>query len=242
MSSKATLIPSSKAPLTWQNFRFYTNSYAYLDDLAKHYGETFMLPLGGDKSSPYVFFSNPQDIRGLHSLDYGEFVMENSLLKAIFGNGSMLLINREEHKRDRKLLSPSLRGVKIDALGTLVYQRTIKVFEEIEVGETFVAGSVVRKILLYVIVEVVFGKQNDELYEEMHSLFTKLLTLITFPGDSLIFFDLLRFNLGGWSPWERLQECRQKIEGVLQREIDKRRQQERLDSGGILSLMLSNSK
>ncbi|NEO79850.1 cytochrome P450 [Moorena sp. SIO4G3] len=242
MSSIPTIIASSKAPLQWQNFRFYTNSYAYLDDLVRCYGETFMLPLGGSQSCPYVFFSNPQDIRAVHSLDYGEFVMENSLLKAIFGNGSMLLIDRDQHKRDRKLLSPPLRGGEIRALGSLVYQRTIKVFGEIETGEIFVASRVIRKILLYVIVEIVFGKQNDQLYEEMHCLFSKLLTLITFPGDSLIFFDLLRVNLGVWSPWKRLQQCRQEIESLLQREIDQRRQQKKLDSRDILSLMLSNSK
>jgi cytochrome P450 len=243
MSSKQTLIPSSKLPLPWQNFRFYTNSYAYLDDLAKQYGETFMLPLAGDPSCPYVFFSNPQDIRAVHSLDYKEFVMENSLLKAIFGKGSMLLIDRDQHKRDRKLLSPPLRGGEIRALGNRVYQRTIQVFSEIKTGEVFVASNTIRKILLYVIVEIVFGQQNqDELYQEMHSLFSKLLSLITFPGDSLIFFDFLRVNLGVWSPWKRLQQCRQEIEGLLQHEINQRRQQQKLDGRDILSLMLSNSK
>ena len=240
LNDNPTLPPGSKAPVQWQNFQFYTNSYGYLNNLAKRYGETFVLQLGGYSSHPYVFFSRPQDIRAVYSLEYSQFVMENSLLLAIFGEGSMLLIDREQHKRDRKLLFPPLHGEEINALSHLVYQRTVEVFENIGIGKTFVASNVIREILLYVIVKVVFGERSSELYEEIYCLFTKLLALITFPGDSVIFFDFLKVDLGAWSPWGRLQQCRQEIEQLLQREIDKRRQQGATGKD-ILSLTLSTS-
>ncbi len=242
LSHNQNLIPSSKAPLQWQNFQFYTNSYGYLDSLAKRYGETFILPLGGDQSCSYVFFSKPQDIRAIYALEYNQFVMENNLLKAIFGEGSMLLIDREQHRRDRKLLLPPLRGKEIHAFGHLICQRTIEVFEKIDIGESFIASNVIREILLYVIVKVIFGERGNDLYEKMYNYFTKLLTLITFPGDSLIFFDFLKVDLGTWSPWRRLQQCKQEIEQLLRIEIEKRRDQVNSGDQDILSLMLSTSE
>lgn len=233
------LPPGSKAPQLWQNFQLYAKPYHYLDSLAKDYGETFTLHLEGNQSYPYVFFSNPKDIRAIFALESSQFVVENTLLRAMFGDGSLFLLEGEHHRRDRKLLLPSFHGEKIQALGHLICQVTEAVVSQIKVGDTFVAAEVARKIMLLVIAKAVFGERGSQLYEQLYPLFTKLMSSLTFPLDSTIYFEFFRVNLGTWSPWGRLQQCKHQIHKIIQTEIEKRRQQDKPTEQDILTLMLA---
>ncbi len=79
--------------------------YDFLDDCANSYGHIFTLRLIG--FPPLVILSDPQAIGELFARDAKQFDAgkSNEYLKPLVGNNSLLLLDGDRHKRERKILT-----------------------------------------------------------------------------------------------------------------------------------------
>jgi cytochrome P450 family 110 len=91
-----------------------------------------------------------------------------------------------------------------------------------------------------VILRAVFGLDEGVRYEQMERLLGGLLDDMSNPlSVSLLYFPILRQNLGPLSPWGRFVRERQRIDQLIYAEIAERRMRLNASRNDILTLLMS---
>ncbi len=213
--------------------------YDFLDKCAATYGDIFTVHFSGFQ--PLVMLSNPQAVKDVFALDTKDFDAGrgNNILLPLLGNNSLLLLDGDRHRRERKLLMPPFHGAKVKAYGETICQIAEEICQQWQPQQTIVAGEVMPEITLEVILQTVFGLREGDRYEQLKTLLISLLDLTGSPlSSSLIFFKWLQQDWGSWSPWGKVVRQKQQIYDLLQAEIDERREQQNFAGDDVLSLML----
>ena len=222
-----------------QLINFIARPYDFLDDCAKSYGDTFTMKLMGFPH--WVILSDPQAIAEIFATDAKQFDAgkSNEYLKPVTGSHSLLLLDGERHKRERKMLMPPFHGEKVKSYGKIICQVTEQVGSTWQPQQPFLASKGMQKITLEVILHTVFGLSEGERYRQIKPLLANLLDLTGSPlSSSLLFFPVLQQDWGAWSPWGKFVRQRQQVYDLLQAEIDQRRSQPEIKGNDVLSLML----
>ena len=230
------LVPTSrfKNLLDWLG-----RPYAFLDKCAQQYGDLFTIHLFGFQ--PLVLLSDPQAVKEIFAMDAQQFDVGkgNRLLQPLLGDNSVILLDGDRHKRERKLLMPPFHGAKVASYADTICQITTDLCNSWTPGQTIVAGEVMPEITMEVILQTVFGLREGDRYQELKSLLVSLLNLTGSPlSSSLLFFKPLQKDLGKWSPWGKVIHKRRRVYDLLQAEIDERRASEQAEGDDMLSLML----
>ena len=244
----ATLPDGPKIPPLLQLIKWIAEPFEYLDDCAKRYGDIFTLRLFGFPT--WVLIANPQGIQEIFSADAQSFEVGRAaeILRPFFGDHSLVLLDGDRHKREKKLLMPPFHGEKVKSYGSSICQIAEKVASQWQVNEPFIARDAMQDISLELILQIVFGlSEGDSLrhssayrYQQIKPLLVELVKTIASPVRSSFFFlKFLQKDLGAWSPWGQFVRLRRKIYALLQTEIEDRRANPQLHSNDILSLMLS---
>jgi cytochrome P450 family 110 len=112
MSNK--LPDGPKIPHWLQLVKWIINPIDFLEDCASRYGEIFTLRFFGDYETS-VFISNPQAIQEVFTTDAKLFDAGSSgdIIRPLVGDNSMLLLDGDRHKRERKMLTPPFHGDKV---------------------------------------------------------------------------------------------------------------------------------
>ena len=213
--------------------------YNFLDKCARNYGDTFTIKLVG--YPPLVFLSNPQAIKEIFAADAKQFDAgrSNGILRSLLGSNSLLLLDGDLHRRQRKLLMPPFHSEKVKSYGETICQITKEVGNQWQPNHLFLASKAMQDITLEVILQTVFGLREGERYQQLKPLLVSLLDLTGFSLCNIyIFFPWLQQNLGGWSPWGKVVRQRKQIYELLQAEIEERRSQSSVTENDLLSLML----
>jgi cytochrome P450 family 110 len=209
----------------------------YLDNCAKKYGNIFTVRFVGFE--PLVFINHPQAIQQIFSTDAQKFDSgrSNYLVKALLGEKSILLLDGDRHKRERKLLMPPFHGEKVKSYAELICQITDKVASKWEINRPFLARDAMQEITLEVILNTVFGISSGDRYQRLKPLLADFLDATNSPlRASLLFLPFLQQDWGKWSPWGRVVHCKREIERLLQEEIDQRRSSSERFGSDVLSL------
>ena len=92
----------------------------YMDDNVQRYGTTFQI--GADSESPLVYVGDPEMVREIFTLDAStaETGSSNQVLQPMVGNRSILLLDGDPHRRQRKLLMPPFHGDRLRSYGELI--------------------------------------------------------------------------------------------------------------------------
>ncbi|MGL5875554.1 MAG: cytochrome P450 [Xenococcaceae cyanobacterium] len=236
------LPPSPKALPAAQFLQWIFNPLNFLDTCARDYGDIFTMNQIGFE--PFVMISHPQGIQEIFGANPDRFEIgrANELGRPLFGNASILLLEGDRHKRERKLLMPPFHGEKIKYYGELICQITEKITDRWQVNRAFIARNVMQEITLEVILNAVFGISEGERYQQLKPLLANMLDVMSSPLRSMpLFLPFLQQDLGSWSPWGKVMHCKRQILALLQAEIEERRVSDRNDGNGkdVLSLMLS---
>ena len=213
--------------------------YQFLDECAQTHGDLFTVHLLG--FSPLVLMGNPQAAKAVFALDAQTFDVGkgNTLLQPLLGDNSVILLDGDRHKRERKLLMPPFHGAKVASYADTISQITQDVCSQWTPGQRIVAGEVMPEITTEVILQTVFGLREGDRYQELKSLLVNLLNMTGSPlSASLLFFKPLQQNFGKWSPWGKVVHTRRRVYDLLQAEIDERRAVGTSDGDDMLSLML----
>ncbi len=236
----ASELPSVTMAPSWQLFRWIADPLKFQDECCQQYGDLFTAQLGG--LGTYVIIGNPSLIQAIFSQDPKQFDVGrgNQLAEPLLGENSLLLLDGDRHRRERKLLMPPFHGERVTTYAQQICQQAVQVAKSWKIGQPFVMRTAMQEISLEVILQIVFGLSEGERYRQLKPLLADWLNMIDSPlRSSVLFFKFLQVDWGGWTPWGQMQRLQRKVYALLQAEVEERRAQTTSPGTDVLSLMLA---
>lgn len=238
--NKQNLPNCINSPNWWQTIRWIQDPIEFQKECNQKYGDIFTINI---TSIGYVVIvANPQAVQEILSQDAKLFDVGrgNKIAEPILGKNSLMLIDGDRHQRERKLLMPPFHGERLQNYVQQISNITEEVFSHLQPQQPFIARSVMQKISLEVIVQIVFGLSKGERYQTLKPLLTDWTNLTDSPlRSSIFFFKFLQQDLGTWTPWGKMKQQKSRILQLLQAEIEDRRTQSESGRTDILSLMMA---
>src|SRR6185437_13553136 len=229
------LPPGPRAPASVNTVRLVQRPLQSLLGWRERYGDVFTVPLLVFGVGVYV--CDPNAIRGMltgeqSDLHAGE---ANAPLSSVLGERSVLVLDGREHLRQRKLLLPPFQGPAIQNFRTIIRDVAAAEVSNWREGERFVMRERMRALTFEVIVRAVFGVSERDRIERLRSALVSVLDM-----QAVLFLpDMLRHDLGRFSPWGQFQRRLQAADGLIYEEIALRRSEPDLeDRTDVLSLLL----
>ncbi|MCU0566008.1 MAG: cytochrome P450 [Oculatellaceae cyanobacterium Prado106] len=190
----------------------------FLEDCAKRYGDCFVVRFGNVK--PSVFFSHPDAIAELFSSTHAEILdsgRAQPMLKMVLGKHSTILLDGQEHRRHRQLITPPLHGERMRTYGEIISQITEQVTQDWQPGKSIVLHSYLSDITFKVIVKTIFGLRETERDQSLGVAVRKFLDAFKSP---LLYYlaatlPILQADLGPWSPGGNYQKQIQKLDQLM---------------------------
>lgn len=237
-----TLINPVSIPVIWQKIKWVIDPVGYMINAEKEYPDIFSANIS-DFPGGFVFVSHPQAIQQILTNDRDLFLADgelNYLLTPIVGFSSLISLDGNSHKREKKLLMPSFHGERMQLYADLITEITDNVFSQLKQGQVFIVREMMQEISLQVIMKIVFGLSEGERFERIKDLIKNILDRFNHPiNASFLFYDWLKQDLGGWSPWGGFIRARMALDELIYEEINLRRQENNPHRNDILSTMLT---
>ena len=137
----------------------------------------------------------------------------------LLGRGSMLLIDGEPHRRERKLIMPMFHGQRMRSYAETIRDSAIRSFDA-RVGKGVVEmHDITTEISLDVIARALFGAFDDKRANELTD---KAQAVIKHTHPAFIFSSKTQIKFFGLSPWDRFLKARQDLRKAAYREIEER--------------------
>ncbi|GBF79612.1 cytochrome P450 [Aphanothece sacrum] len=235
-----TKLPNGpKTPALLQLIQWISDPLNYLETNAKQYGDMFTANMTG--FPPFVMVSHPQAVRELFTADTQQFDAgrTNNLLGSLFGDRSIVMLDGDRHKRERKLLMPPFHGERLQTYAQSISNIAHKIGSQWQKNKPFIVRQAMQEITLEVIIQVVFGLKEGERYQQLKPLVTEMLDSLSSPFEaSFMFFKFLQKPWIPGSPWRKMKQATKKIYALLAAEIEDRRNHPELMGDDILSLMM----
>ncbi|QYJ02937.1 cytochrome P450 [Nocardioides panacisoli] len=198
-------------------FRFRHRLHAWA---RRRYGDTFTLRLV-PKGRPLVMVTRPEDTKEVFTGDPEHFLAGkgNSVLGPIMGEHSLLLQDRDEHKRARKLLMPAFNGQALRSYRSLVAEVARDEVGGWRSGAEFRSLDRMNALTLEVILRVVFGVTDEERLARLRPRVTATVEISPVVLMGWAYPWLQRFG-----PWRRTIENQVELDRLIYAEIRERRQ------------------
>lgn len=224
-----------------QKIQWVLNPVGYLQQAVKEYPDYFYANVTGF-GDELIFINDPATIQYILTNDRKLFESPgslNTILEPLVGQNSVMLLDGDRHKKERKLLMPSFHGDHLQVYGELIEKLTIKILDRLTVGQKFTAMSITQKITIQVIMEIIFGVHESEKSGQIIKYACQLLNFLNNPlTASILFFPFLQKNLGKFSPWGYFLYLRKQLDQLIYAQIKERRNQLNPDQKDILTLLL----
>src|SRR5690349_6374960 len=178
------LPPGPREPGIVQLVQFTQRPLPWLDACARKYGDPFTSHFPG--LGTFVLASSPALIKEIFTGDDENLLAgeANALLEPFVGRHSVLLLDGPPHLRQRRLLSPPLRGERMQAYATLIGEIAVAEVARMPVGRAFSVHEHMQSITLDVILRAIFGLEEGA---HMTALRETLIALLEPPPAILAF-------------------------------------------------------
>lgn len=184
-------------------------------DYREKYGDPFFLPMG---NGPVVATAQPELIKQMFANrdaeQFGPFAFEAT--RALIGDHSVLMMNGEAHKRERKLLNPPFHGERMRAYGEVMIEATRAAFDELQPGQEFTALDHTTRVSLEAIVRAVFGFSTRAQIERAQQAVRAALTAAR---PYLLFSPKTQVAPFGLGPWATYQKRSRELDELLYAQI-----------------------
>ena len=228
------------SPPWWQLIKWIADPELKFQNFCyQKYGDIFTIQLGGLGS--YVIIGNPQMIQEIFNQDKQFDVgRANTLAEPLVGQNSLMLVDGDRHRRERKLLMPPFHGERLQTYAKQIRLITEQIACQWQIGQLLVARTAMQKISLEVILQIVFGLSEGERYQQIKPLLTAWIDMTESPlRSSMLFLGFLQQDWGAWSPWGKMKRRQRQIHDLLQAEIEDRRTTGDEGRADVLSLMMT---
>jgi cytochrome P450 len=222
-----------RAPAVWQTMAWMARPGAFLQRAHARFGDPVTVRTYWT-DEPMVLFSAPEAVRQVFALDPSIAPAGRSweFLRPFAGPLSILLLDGEEHLRERRVLQKPFHGERMRAFAPLIADLARR-----ELGSWH--GRVVtldrmRELTLQVILRVIFGNDDDDGLRLRAAIEDTLALVRSMP--QIIGMVLLRRDLGARSPWGRFRVAVERFDELLAELVTQRRAEPARDS--VLALLL----
>jgi len=209
---------------------------AYLERLRARYGDAFTIPV--PLFGRIAYFSHPdvvaQIFRGdpavLHA---GEANV--GPLGPVLGTGSVIVLDEEDHLRERKLLLPPFHGDRMHEYTRTFEEAAAEEVARWRLGEPFELRPRMQALSLEVLLRTVLGVNDPARLADYHRRVTRLMSV----SNAIVWVQALRRDLGRWSPWGRFVRARDELDELVHEEIELGRADPAIaERDDVLSLLL----
>jgi cytochrome P450 len=191
-----------------------------LDECRARFGPVFTLRFIGGRD--YVLFTRPDDVKTLFQMPAERFATANRNMVPFMGEHSLFTLEREGHRRHRRLIGPALRGDRLAGYAPLIDELVARDLPSWPRGRAFPVIERMRDVTLRVIIRAIFGvsepARTTRLVELVHALASG-------PNAMLAFLPPLQIDAGRFSPWGRFLRQRGELHAILADEVRAARQE-----------------
>jgi cytochrome P450 len=171
---------------------------------------------------PMVLFSHPEAVREVFGLDPGIAPAGRSweFLRPFAGPHSILLLDGEEHLRERRMLQRPFHGEQMRAFAPLVAELASR-----ELGSwegRVVALERMRQLTLDVILRVLFGARDEAELRRLRGAIEDTLAVVRSLAQ-VLGMVMVRRDLGPRSPWGRFRVAVERFDALLYELLARRR-------------------
>jgi cytochrome P450 family 135 len=228
------LPPGPRAPAAWQTLGWTVRPAAFLRRVHERFGDPVTIRTYW-MDEPMVLFSHPDAVRDVFRLDPAIAPAGQSweFLRPFAGPHSILVLDGDEHLRERRLIQTPFHGERMRALSPTVAELARR-----EVGTW--SGRVttlerMKRLTLETILRVVFGARGEREAAQLRAaVHATLDTVRSMPR--MLAMSLVRRDLGPRSPWGRFRLAVERFDALLLEVVARRRTEP--DGDSMLALLL----
>jgi cytochrome P450 family 138 len=227
--------PATRIPKLFQGLGFAISRRGMMRRMARRYGNVFTLHLpiygrvvvvGDPPLAKRIFTTSPEELGNIQPN-----------LSRLFGSGSVFALDRDDHRRRRRLLAPPFHGKSMKNYEAIIEEETLRETANWPEGRPFATLPSMMHITLNAILRAVFGADGAEL-DELRRLIPPWVTL----GSRLAVLPKPERTYGRYGPWGRLAEWRRQYDLVIDRLIAAERADPNFaDRTDVLALMLRST-
>jgi cytochrome P450 family 138 len=203
--------------------------------LARRYGNVFSINLpifgrvvvvGEPELAKQIFTTSPEELGNIQPN-----------LSRMFGSGSVFALDRDDHRRRRRLLAPPFHGKSMKNYESIIEEETLREIAGWPEGQPVATLPSMMHITLNAILRAVFGAHGAEL-DELRRLIPPWVTL----GSRLAALPKPTRTYGRFSPWGQLAKWRRQYDIVIDKLIAAERADPNFeDRTDVLALMLRST-
>jgi cytochrome P450 family 135 len=228
------LPPGPRAPAAWQTVGWMVRPAAFLARVHERFGEPVTVrTLWMDE--PMVLFSSPDAVREVFRLDPAVAPAGQSweFLRPFAGPHSILVLDGEEHLRERRLIQTPFHGERMRAFQPAVAELARR---ELDTWSGRVRTlDRMKHLTLEIILRIVFGARGERevlaLRDAVHSTLDSVRSM-----PRMLAMSLVQRDLGPRSPWGRFRLAVERFDALLLDVVARRRAEPGGDS--MLALLL----
>jgi cytochrome P450 len=228
------LPPGPRAPAAWQTIAWMARPAAFMRTVHERFGDPATIRTYWTEE-PMVLFSHPDAVREVFRLDPAIAPAGESweFLRPFAGAHSILLLDGEEHMRERRAMSVPFHGERMRA-----FEPLIDVLARRELSSW--RGRVVtlermRALTLEIILRVVLGARDDDEVARLRAAVDGTLESVR-SLPRMLAMAVVMHDLGPRSPWGRFRLAVERFDALLFDVIARRRADPGDDS--VLSFLL----
>ncbi|MHB8491212.1 MAG: cytochrome P450 [Solirubrobacteraceae bacterium] len=235
-TAERELPPGPRMPSVLQTAIWTRNAQWLMRNAQARFGDMFTLRLAYE--GPWVVTSDPAVVKQVftgspRALHAGE---ANRILRPVLGPNSVLLLDDDEHMRQRKLMLPPFHGERMLSYGEMMADIAAEEIERWPLGEPYKLRPRMQALTLEVILRAVFGVAEGPRMDTMRAALRRLIGAVTGPLGGAFLIAIGPARIG------RLKAFRQELDRVnspIYEEIALRRGAPDLaERDDILSLLL----
>jgi cytochrome P450 len=231
------LPPGPSTPAIWQTIAWMTRPGAFMRAVHARYGDPATIRTYWTEE-PMVLFSSPDAVRAVFRLDPAIAPAGQSweFLRPFAGRHSILLLDGEEHLRERRLMQGPFHGERMRAFAPMIAE--LARAELASWRGRVVALERMRELTLEIILRVVFGARDDgEVLQLRRVIDDALETVRSLPW--VLAMAVVRKDLGPRSPWGRFRIAVERFDAKLFELLARRRAEGADTDDSMLSVLLA---
>ena len=209
-------LPSGPRGRWGPSLSFMRDARGSLEKWIAEFGDPFLI---NALNGPIVITARPDLISKIFGSDPIMFeTFAKATIDPILGKDSMLSLDGEAHRRERKLIMPMFHGQRMRSYAETIQQSAIGAFEaNVDVG-TVAMHDITTDISLEVIVKALLGADDERAANDLINKSQKVLKLSL---PIFFFSSKSQFRLMGLSPWDRFERARKDLRAAINQIIEK---------------------
>ncbi|MFU8804740.1 MAG: cytochrome P450 [Bradymonadaceae bacterium] len=216
------LPPESDLSPELQTMNWMSRPYSFLEEGMSKYGDSFTIDL--KSHGKYVLFSHPDAVAEILSAPPDILVGSrgNRVLRPVLGKRSLLLIDGEPHRRQRRLILPAFHRNRISRFGEAISLIAHAEIDSWLPDQPFAMRDAMQRVSLEVILRVLLGAESSPQHGPLIEVFDDLLNNSRF-NLALIgqMEDLGRIDETRWG--REFKAARSRAYELVDQEIERRR-------------------